>query len=845
LVTFTAPVAWQEIAGQRQPVQVAYRLQGTNCYGFTLGKHNATQPVVIDPLLQATYLGGSDSDYVTAIAVSSNAVYVAGETYSSNFPGSSGGAQSSFGGGNRDGFVAKLNLELTALAQASYLGGSDWDLASAIAVSSNAVYVAGGTYSTNFPGSSGGAQSSHAGNWDSFVAKLNLELTALTQASYLGGSSSDDYASALAVSSSAVYVAGHTRSTNFPGASGAAQSSFGGGYNDSFVAKLNLELTALAQASYLGGSDWDLANAIAVSSNAVYVTGETYSSNFPGSSGGAQISNAGSYDSFVAKLNLELTALAQASYLGGSSHDYAQAIAVSSNAVYVAGYTYSSNFPGSSGGAQSSCNYCDPYDYIGDAFVAKLNLELTALQQASYLGGSNSDGASDLAVTSNAVYVAVSTGSYDFPGSSGGAQSSFGGGSWDGFVAKLNLELTALQQASYLGGSDWDHASALAVSSNAVYVAGGTSSGNFPGSSDGAQSSFGGSYSDGFVARFTPDLRAISPPSAVTNPPSVITPNSAKLHGTVNGNGAATTVSFDFGTTTSYGTNIAATPSSIAATAGATTVSADKTGLTCNKLYNYRVKAVNSVGTNYGLNQSFTTAACAPDFVVTSAVLTPAAPLANGTFTATVTVKNQGTAIADGGQLRLFSNQLTAPACAATGGDKNVAVGTLAVGASKTFTISGLNAGVGGLKTLRAFVDAACTTTETNETNNQRILNYRVAGRLPDLIVTSIALTPAVPAVNGTFSAAITVKNQGTTVSGTSYLDVWVNQATAQTCGASGTTWADVGTIAAGASKTLTVTGLSAGAAGTKTLRAFVDSWCETVESNETNNQLTKSYTVQ
>jgi hypothetical protein len=454
--------------------------------------------------------------------------------------------------------------------------------------------------------------------------------------------------------------------------------------------------------------------------------------------------------------------------------------------VYVAGETGSTNFPGISGGAQSSCNACDPSNYIGDAFVAK-----------------------------------------------------------------LNLELTALQQASYLGGSSYDYASALAVSSSGVYVAGETYSANLPGVSDGAQSSLGGcdEYGcDGFVARLTPDLTAtpvITAPTTVTNAPSVITTNSAKLHGTVTPNGAATTVSFDFGTTTSYGTNIAATPSSIAATAGATTVSADKTGLTCNKLYNYRVKAVNSVGTNYGLNQSFTTAACAPDFVVTSAVLTPAAPLANGTFTATVTVKNQGTAIADGGQLRLFSNQLTAPACAATGGDKNVAVGTLAVGASKTFTISGLNAGVGGLKTLRAFVDAACTTTETNETNNQRILNYRVAGRLPDLIVTSIALTPAVPAVNGTFSAAITVKNQGTTVSGTSYLDVWVNQATAQTCGASGTTWADVGTIAAGASKTLTVTGLSAGAAGTKTLRAFVDSWCETVESNETNNQLTKSYTVQ
>lgn len=232
-----------------------------------------------------------------------------------------------------------------------------------------------------------------------------------------------------------------------------------------------------------------------------------------------------------------------------------------------------------------------------------------------------------------------------------------------------------------------------------------------------------------------------------------------------------------------------------------------------------------------------------PDFAIPVITIAPAIPGTNGAFTATVTVKNQSTIAADGGQLRLWANQPAAQICATTGGDKNVAVGTLAAGASKPFTVT-LSAGAGGMKVLRAFVDATCAKAESNEANNQRTLSYRVA-RLPDLIITNIALTPATPAINGTFNAAITVKNQGATVSSISYLDVWTNQTTAQTCGAMGNTWVDVGPIPVGASKIITVNGLSAGAAGSKTLQAFVDSWCETVESNETNNQLTKVYTVQ
>ncbi len=514
------PVAWQEAGGVKKPVEVSYRLDvQRKSYTFALGPYDRTRPVTIDPILQSTYLGGSSSDQAYALALASSGdVYVAGETFSTNFPGTAGGAQASFAGGY-DAFVARLNGTLTSLTQATYLGGSSGDFASALALSgAGDVYVAGFTLSTNFPGTAGGAQASKGGGSDAFVARLNGTLTSLTQATYLGGSF-DESAYALALGSSGdVYVAGYTDSWNFPGTAGGAQASFGGGLRDAFVARLDSTLASLMQSTYLGGSLAESAYALALgSSGDVYVAGETRSTNFPGTAGGAQASNGGSWDAFVARLNGTLTSLTQATYLGGSGGEFEPALALSSSGdVYVAGDTDSTNFPGTSGGAQAS--FAGGYD----AFVARLNGALTSLTQATYLGGSGAESGPALALSSSGdVYVAGQTLSLNFPGTAGGAQTTNAGFS-DAFVARLTGTLTSLTQATYLGGSDVDGASALALSSAGdVYVAGRTYSTNFPGTSGGAQASNGG-QSDAFVARLTADLAAAAQSADMrANTPSV------------------------------------------------------------------------------------------------------------------------------------------------------------------------------------------------------------------------------------------------------------------------------------------------------------------------------------
>jgi hypothetical protein len=191
----------------------------------------------------------------------------------------------------------------------TYVCGSGSDGIHELAISpiTGDVYVAGLTRSTNLPNTTGGAQASNGGgDWDAFVARLSADLTQNLQSTYLGGSG-DDWAFALAIAGNGeVYVAGLTASTDFPNTAGGAQASRGGN-SDAFVARLSADLTQNLQSTYLGGGGNDWANALAIAgSGEVYVAGLTFSTNFPKTSGGAQGSNGGSYDAFVARLTGDL-----------------------------------------------------------------------------------------------------------------------------------------------------------------------------------------------------------------------------------------------------------------------------------------------------------------------------------------------------------------------------------------------------------------------------------------------------------------------------------------------------------------------------------------------------------
>jgi len=298
---------------------------------------------------------------------------VTGVTFSSNFPTTLGAFQTSPSGGG-DAFVTKLNAAGSALVYSTYLGGSNQDQGEAIAVDSvGDAYVTGFTKSTNFPTTFGAFQTTYGGGFtDAFVTKLNAAGSApLVYSTYLGGSDFDAPGEkGIRVDSVGdAYVTGVTRSTNFPVTSGAFQTAYGGGLDDAFVTKLNPTGSALVYSTFLGGNGDESGDGIAVdSAGNAYVTGFTQSTNFPTTSGAFQTTPGGGSDAFVTKLNAAGSALVYSTYLGGSGTDQGLTVAVdSAGSAYVTGQTFSTNFPTTPGAFQTSPGGGQ------DAFVAKVS----------------------------------------------------------------------------------------------------------------------------------------------------------------------------------------------------------------------------------------------------------------------------------------------------------------------------------------------------------------------------------------------------------------------------------------------------------------------------------------
>jgi hypothetical protein len=495
----------------------SFVLASNNQLAFRVAGYNPKCALVIDPVLSySTYLGGSGGDIGQGIAVdSSGNAYVAGTTDSTDFPTANPLQATNLGNG--DAFVAKLNPAGSALIYSTYLGGSGVDEAHGIAVdSSGNAYVTGLTYSYDFPTVNPLQTSNHGGD-DAFVAKLNAIGSALVYCTYLGGSSVDEVYGISVDSSGNAYVAGMTGSTDFPTVDPiqATNKAAAMGEPTAFVAKLNASGSALVYSTYLGGSNEDEAYGIAADpSGNAYVTGMTGSTDFPITAGALQTTcNGGAGcaqyggDAFVSKLNPTGSALVYSTYLGGSSYDYGGGVAVdSSGKAYVTGYTLSADFP-TANPFQATCDGCNASEYIGDAFVAKLNAAGSALVYSTYLGGSSDDKAYGIAVDSSAnAYVTGYTYSTDFPTANPfqATCDNCSATTGDAFVAKLNSAGSALVYSTYLGGSGDDEGYGIAVDRTGdAYVTGSTYSTDFP-TANPLQATNKAQYGTAFVAKLSP-----------------------------------------------------------------------------------------------------------------------------------------------------------------------------------------------------------------------------------------------------------------------------------------------------------------------------------------------------
>ena len=314
------------------------------------------------------------------------------------------------------------------LVYSTYIGGSDDDYVHGIAVdTSGCAYITGRTNSLDFP-TQYGYQSGNSGDSDVFVTKLSPAGRPV-YSTYLGGGDTDN-GNGIAVNGSGhVYVTGATASSDFPSMN--AYQSSSGGSGDAFVSKLDAS-GWLVYSTYLGGSDHDYGNGVAVdASGQACVTGYTRSMDFPIQSA-FQPDREGRGDVFVARLDLSGSSLVYSTYVGGEASQEGFGIAVDgSGNAYVTGYTSSAGFP-----TQNA--YQPIYSGgSGDAFLTKLS-PAGWLIYSTYLGGEGQDAGHGVAVDgSGSAFVIGHTRSAGFP-THNAYQSSTGGGLTDAFVTRFD-----------------------------------------------------------------------------------------------------------------------------------------------------------------------------------------------------------------------------------------------------------------------------------------------------------------------------------------------------------------------------------------------------------------------
>ncbi|PWU20204.1 MAG: hypothetical protein C5B48_12800, partial [Candidatus Rokuibacteriota bacterium] len=393
----------------------------------------------------ATYVGGATGgDSGLAIAVDgAGSAYITGSTSSTDFPTTAGAFDTTYNGssGSADAFVTKLSADGSQLDYSTYLGGSNssgfFDLGSGIAVDgTGAAYVAGEADSSNFPVTAGAFDTTDNGGTDAFVTKLDPTGSSLAYSTYIGGGSFDA-STALAIDGSGnAYIAGYGTSSDYPTTAGAFDTSYNQGW-DVFVTKLNASGASLAYSTYLGGATYDEARGIAVDSDgSAYVTGHTFSSDYPTTAGAFDTSydnSAGGSDAFVTKLNPSGGGLSYSTFLGGAGDDLGDAVAVDAGGrAYVTGYTAATNFP-TARAADSSYN-----GGAYDAFVTQLSAAGGSLDFSTYLGGAGDDRGHGVTVNdaTGGIYVAGQTDSSGYPATAGALDTSFNGGS-DAFVTRL------------------------------------------------------------------------------------------------------------------------------------------------------------------------------------------------------------------------------------------------------------------------------------------------------------------------------------------------------------------------------------------------------------------------
>jgi len=518
-IRYSVPIAYQIIDNQKVPIDVCYRVEDNQVYGFELAQYNPNYPLIIDPFIAGTFFGGDDRDEIQDVAVDANGdIYVVGTTWSSNIPVSlaSSGYNQIYNPAihMQDIFVAKFNSDLTTLHSATFIGGSKADVATNILIDSNdSVFICGQTTSSDFPIKA--STNKYKGNGDIIAFRMNKDLSTLQSSTYFGGDQMDMPEDMLLYNNQ-IFITGYTQSKDFD--KNGNVSTFKG-VTDAFVSRLTYNLDQLESSYFIGGSNDDRAFTMHLGTNDyIIIAGKTYSSDFEFSNNNYDNTINGGADAFIYILKADFKAdtntVLASTFLGGNRGDEITAIEVdeSGEKIYATGTTSSSNFP-----IVDLENAYAKTPNGTDVFVVQFDKVLTTLAAGTFLGGMQGEKAVDIQFNNNQeIMIAGTTSSIDFPTTLGTFDETYNSG-LDIFIATFNSTLTTLSDSSFLGESQDDFVSSIAIQEDNIVIAGSTWSNHFPISSTAVDRTFNEGEREGFIFILSQDLEGMLRFSGVGN----------------------------------------------------------------------------------------------------------------------------------------------------------------------------------------------------------------------------------------------------------------------------------------------------------------------------------------
>jgi PKD repeat protein len=483
-----------------------FQLRGGDRYGFSIPGRDPDRELIIDPIIYSTYLGSTEDEEVGGCVVDSEGhAYIAGYTESKYYPLTPGVWDSTLDGWY-DAFVTKMGVDGSTLEFSTLLGGDNFDQATCLVIDEiGDVYIAGDTFSRDFPTTTDCLQDTQLGGTEGFVTKLNRTGRTLEFSTYLG-SPLEDFLKGITVDAFGnAYIVGNTNSFDFAVTADAYQKNKTMD-NDSYegvVCKLDPFGSKLLYSTYIGGHGVDSPYSIQVNDvGEFYVAGQTRASSFP-TTNGAYITDMVGQEQigFVTKFKSDGSDLIYSTFIGGSGEDMIRSLAVDTNGnATLVGYTGSSNYPVTQGVVQRVHG-----GSMWDGFVSMLSSDGSSLVYSTFLGGRSIDEVNDIHIDDKGrFHIAGSTMSSNFQVTADAIQNRLNG-IGDGIVSILSADMSRLEYSTYLGGEDVDYGMGVGLqNSDIVVFAGITYSVEFPTTHGAYQTLHGGGF-DAFVTKLNLD----------------------------------------------------------------------------------------------------------------------------------------------------------------------------------------------------------------------------------------------------------------------------------------------------------------------------------------------------